>query len=152
MGKGKSGCTNPIAGAALIAVPGSRPGEVFYATPGVMDDQARAAFSFGHCHSLALALHRRTGWPLLGLSRHDRQANLTHVVLEMPDGRWLDASGPQPADPQPYPGAPPPRSITEEQLLELTEQAEWLAADPQLAESFVDPLLEQAGVKIAAKA
>jgi hypothetical protein len=34
-------------------------------TPGVLDAQAQRAFRLGGCAGLALALHRRTGWPLV---------------------------------------------------------------------------------------
>lgn len=123
-----------------IEVAGSR-GEAFYVTEGVLDAESRAAFTYGHCHSMALAVHRKTGWPMLGLQHHSKEIN--HVVLEMPDGRWLDARGPHRANPEPYPGAKPPQVMSEDEVRALGDRKDWLRADPELAESFVDPLLSE---------
>lgn len=145
MGKGKIGCATPVSEATRLPVPGSRPGEVFYATPGVMDSDAQAAFSFGHCHSLALAVHNKTGLPMLAMSRHSRTGELTHVVIELPDGRWLDSRGVKEADGEEV------MPLSREQALELGERPDWLSADPELAESFVEPLLEWARTEFGAK-
>lgn len=143
MGKGVNGCeAQAVSEALTLEIPGSGPGEIFYAIEGVLDSEARAAFTFGHCHSLALALHERTGWPMLGLQHHSKEIN--HVVVVMPDGRWLDAKGPHPANPAPYPGAKPPLRMSSEEVIALGERKDWLSADPSLAESFVSPLLEEA--------
>lgn len=40
-------------------------------TEGVLDDAARHTFTHGHCHSLALALHAETGFPLVAFIRVD---------------------------------------------------------------------------------
>jgi hypothetical protein len=53
----------------------------------------------GHCHSLALELHTRTGLPLAGCywerarRSHDKPTP-NHVFIVLPDGRGLDALGP----------------------------------------------------------
>jgi len=142
MGKGQTQCDQSPMN-IQVAIPGSRPGEIFYANAGIMDSDAQSAFSHGHCHSLALAVHRKTGWPMLGLSRHSRNGDLTHVVLEMPDGRWLDSRGPS------QPDGGDVVEMDARQVISLGDHSkDWLSTDEQLAESFVEPLLELAGMSL----
>lgn len=56
-----------------------------------LDMRAVGAGQRGHCHSLALAIHQRTGWPLVGIQ--DRGGQLAHVAICTPEGELLDASG-----------------------------------------------------------
>jgi hypothetical protein len=67
------------------------------------DPEVQYTFSNGQCHSLALALHRLTGWPLRVLCRRygsepsdDLLAARSgiHVVVEDPTGRFVDIDGP----------------------------------------------------------
>ncbi|HEY5990612.1 MAG TPA: hypothetical protein VIV12_30100 [Streptosporangiaceae bacterium] len=64
---------------------------------GRLDVNARTAFTEGHCHSLALALHEKTGWPLIGgVDRGPEYGSgrvPDHVVVQVPDGRLLDITG-----------------------------------------------------------
>ena len=57
--------------------------------------EARHAYDWlwGDCVALALALHERTGWPIVQVvgERDGRQG--FHVGVRMPDGRVLDGEG-----------------------------------------------------------
>lgn len=68
-----------------------KPAPTMLLEPGVIDDQARIVFGRGHCHSLALAIHELTGWPLAGM--YDFHGTLSHVLVWMPDGMLLDVNG-----------------------------------------------------------
>ena len=61
---------------------------------GVITDQAKHAFTHGHCHSLALALNKITGWPLIGLFHpvDDEDGIPSHVGVQSPQG-FLDIYG-----------------------------------------------------------
>lgn len=65
--------------------------------PGVIDDAAIEAFSYGHCHVLALALHEATGWPLVAIWYDDapREDDIPdHVAVRNPsNGKLVDVSG-----------------------------------------------------------
>ncbi len=75
---------------------------------GIINDAAIDAYSYGHCWSLALALHGLTGWPLVFLGRPvcdpDSKfphflagdvcgCQLWHLVVMADDGRILDIQG-----------------------------------------------------------
>lgn len=59
------------------------------------DDNTVTAFLHGHCHSLALAIHERMGWQLIGLYNETRPTNQSpnHTVVRMPNKRLLDITG-----------------------------------------------------------
>lgn len=65
--------------------------ESFTLTPGLIDGMAVGAFAQGQCHALALALHERTGWPVIVLE--DDEADAIHFAVQTPDGRALDITG-----------------------------------------------------------
>lgn len=68
-------------------------------TPGVVDDQARELFLYSACFLLALAVHERTGWPLLIAElRHDERWSWVHAGVRTPGGLWLDLDGPRPGE------------------------------------------------------
>ncbi len=48
----------------------------------------------GDCVLLALAIHERTGWPAMQIAMADEFGEHGHVLVQMPDGRMLDAAGP----------------------------------------------------------
>ena len=75
-------------------------GEYEVRADGVIDDNAVQAFTRGHCHSLALALHQETGWPLFGMyseeegnMSHENGDTPSHVLVQMPNGDFLDIEG-----------------------------------------------------------
>jgi hypothetical protein len=60
---------------------------------GEIDHKAELVFHGGHCHSLALALHMITGWPLFGLKGDPNDPkDIEHVLIESPKG-FLDVNG-----------------------------------------------------------
>ena len=58
-------------------------------TPGVLDEAAVDFFANGHCASMALALHRRSGWDIVCFEVLDQSG---HAVVHSPLG-YLDARG-----------------------------------------------------------
>ena len=62
---------------------------------GVIDRDATRVFLSGQCHSLALALHRLTGWQIVGLYGWDDEFPLTpgHVVVRDEQGEYVDVEG-----------------------------------------------------------
>jgi hypothetical protein len=48
-------------------------------------------YLFGRCGVFAVALHQRTGWPIVNLTRASGQ--LVHSAVQMPDGRLVDYAG-----------------------------------------------------------
>ena len=50
---------------------------------GVLDDQAKLAFTEGQCHALAIALNSLTGWTIKGLGNpyYDSPRSPSHVVV-----------------------------------------------------------------------
>jgi hypothetical protein len=72
-------------------------------------DTVEQVFEWGWCHALALELHERTGWPLVGLRGPDRPAGagertppsyrgeLDHFAVQRPsDGHIVDVRGARP--------------------------------------------------------
>ena len=60
--------------------------------PPQLDPGALLVFLGGHCHSLALALHDHTLWPLVAVDRV-RDGERVHVAVRDPDGRLVDIAG-----------------------------------------------------------
>jgi len=67
------------------------PADMAGLTPGVLDEAAVEFFANGHCASMALALHRLTGWQIVRM-----RPLWTHAVVRCQYGRLLDARGPLP--------------------------------------------------------
>ena len=65
-------------------------------TAGVIDITAQKVFTRGHCHSLALALHELTKWPIYGVDISDGTPG--HFVVKTPKGKFLDIEGLHTAD------------------------------------------------------
>ena len=60
--------------------------------PVTLDDrEVKYIFTHGHCHSLALAIHSLTGWPLV--FNHHSAESVGHVAVRKPDGKILDIVG-----------------------------------------------------------
>ncbi|GLY55197.1 hypothetical protein [Lentzea sp. NBRC 102530] len=49
-------------------------------------------FEYGQCHALALALHARTGWPIVGL-HSSKLGDTSHYLVRRPDGLLVDVRG-----------------------------------------------------------
>ncbi len=116
---------------------------------GTINSNAIQAYKNGNCHSLAVALHKITGWPIYGFV--DQKNSITdpgHVVVRNPkNGGYLDIQG--------YGAATRWRKrwgpITIHPL--TAYQAEfmldsYMKADCEKAMPFAAKLLEKIGVKI----
>ena len=59
------------------------------------EEEIKRVFIYGNCHSFALAVHKLTGWPLLGVFRPSdmRDGMPSHVIVEDPLGRYVDIEG-----------------------------------------------------------
>lgn len=58
------------------------------------DPKVTSTFSTGQCHSLAVALHRITGWTLVLLCEDaDEPESWHHAVVETPWGTFVDIDG-----------------------------------------------------------
>jgi hypothetical protein len=69
-------------------------------TPGVLDGYAKRAFKYGACAALAIALHDRTGWPIVAITdAHNVEAgkagggSALHWAIQAPTGQILDIDG-----------------------------------------------------------
>lgn len=74
-------------------------------TPGVVDAYARRAFKYGACAALAIALHDRTGWPIMAVTdAHNIYGDeagggsALHWAVQHPCGDLLDVDGLHAAD------------------------------------------------------
>lgn len=90
----------------------------------LIDDNARYAFTRGQCHAFALAVHKMTGWEMLGVNwpGEDYDNEPGHVLTVTPDGQFFDIWGLKAAEYQEmvhrrlrYPLDPKP--VTEEEIL-----------------------------------
>lgn len=58
-----------------------------------LDDARRSGvFTNGHCHSLAFALHKLTGWDLIAAGTHE-ECEPRHIAVQSPTGRIFDVNG-----------------------------------------------------------
>ena len=138
-GEGDTSCKAMVSPGIVLDTPRHGAVEVI---PGVIDDTARFAFTSGHCHALALAIHQHTGWPMLAMSgRFSAYRDLRHVVVQMPDGRWLDINGPQEPEERLV-----IRPISEDEVTHMGRIRDWDNPDVEPARSFVEPLLKEHGL------
>jgi len=107
-----------------------------YVTPGRLDREAVRAYTRGHCHALALALHDETAWTIVG---DFRDLNIpSHVAVVAPDGQLVDINL-----------AAHGRTAPTTRLVEMTSGDVWrlirggdfYAPDLALAASFVPTIL-----------
>lgn len=115
-------------------------GRRYVVEPGILDDRAALAFTNGHCHSLALALHRVTRTEMVGFTRTERP--FEHVLVRSEDGRLIDIRGARtPAEVIADGGQL--SGINQMTLRHLVDECGWVPADPDAASAWVRPLLEQ---------
>lgn len=60
--------------------------------PGLLDHEAVHCFTNGQCHALALAIHQRTGWPLVQAGWNEADYP-DHWLVRHPSGQLLDIVG-----------------------------------------------------------
>jgi hypothetical protein len=62
---------------------------------GRLNHNASVVFTRGHCHSLALALHKLTGWPIFGVGYSWDSGEPAHCVVYCPElDDYVDIDGP----------------------------------------------------------
>jgi len=75
---------------------------------GDITPETEVAFTRGHCHALAVALHEATGWPIYEayydghLPDPDEAGG--HFAVKCPDGRIVDVMGAYTEDEEAFPG------------------------------------------------
>lgn len=122
-------------------------------------EQARWHLMNGNCHSLAAALHLRTGLPLLVFwsvdSDRDEDSHITHVAVRVGPDEMLDALGVSSISSFESCELVEVHDITQgiEGLTETLDwdsrenQRTWLRLDPGQVESFANRLIDEAGLK-----
>lgn len=105
---------------------------------GTIDDSASEVFTHGHCHSFAYALHRLTGWQLVGLY-HPCQplgdCTPWHCCVETPSGDVLDIDGGNALQRFEEYGCTIKRSLTEADVLNF-ERIDYLPINIEAAMPF----------------
>jgi hypothetical protein len=71
-----------------LRIPGDK---IFLLEEGELDAASWLVFLGGHCHSLALALNARTGWPLVAII--GASDDCVHVAVRSPADRIVDITG-----------------------------------------------------------
>jgi hypothetical protein len=133
-----------------------------HVTVGVVDDAAHDAFRTGQCHALALALHERTGWPLVVIGPKeccydedcmDEETDstgacgcqVTHIAVQRPDGQVVDIDGTVPVDDAILASDDPDmnelRPLSEDRLEEILGSSKWRVPDLAVARGYVDAVL-----------
>lgn len=51
------------------------------------------AFTEGDCWALALSVNKLTNWPLIFITEGAEAEDWLHVLVKMPNGKWLDIHG-----------------------------------------------------------
>ncbi len=137
----------------------------FDVTPGLIDDRAIGLFTGGQCHSLAIAISERTGWPLYGVGADECgfqidcggyddidglcPCQFDHLVVQTPEGDFLDIEGVHTLeglvnhyDFSPYETAV--RPVTAGHLEHIkydTGALRWVQRDEAIVAEFVDVVL-----------
>ena len=109
------------------------------------DRLTRQSYLYGQCHALALALHRRSGWPLYGCDWYQPPGASKqipdHVFIRMPDGRGLDISGPHRRGQHPEGCRPDWRPLSQEELERLIAAGSLEVPEMERAEELAAALL-----------
>jgi hypothetical protein len=109
------------------------------------DEAALLAFLGGHCHSLALALHERTGWPLVAVDQRS-DGVCVHVAVRRPDGTIVDIAGAHTPDAidKSRAGGTIIREVTASDLDDLAQRHGWAEPVPDIVAPWVQVALDQA--------
>lgn len=119
--------------------------------PGLIDHNAKQAFTNGQCHALALALHQQTKWPLIWttfqtcnhrLCSQDQDAycHPDHVLVKTPKETYLDILGEHSLESlqKIYKEV---GSLSTSRLEHLISIEHFIEPDHQAANTFVDAVL-----------
>lgn len=109
-------------------------------TLGVVDENARTTFTNGQCHSFALALHKRTGFPLVGVQKGWWPGYGHFMVHDTDRDLYLDIEGAKTEDEviSEWQNIAP---TTETEILEWTSDGHYYDLHIEEADTFVAPLL-----------
>jgi hypothetical protein len=109
------------------------------------DEAALLAFLGGHCHSLALALHQETMWPLVAVVQRN-DGVCVHVAARRADGKIVDIAGAHTGEEihKARNGGVSIREVTVLQVHELHEQHGWAKPVPDVVAPWVQIALDQA--------
>jgi len=145
MGRGRSTDTSAILPRQKALIIEGADDTQFTVRPGRFDNAAREACTLGHCHSLALALHRRFGWPMVAIL--DDEGPM-HIAVRLPDERLLDADGCYFSESHllsrygtSYQRDLTLRPIDEQEILRLPETEDWRTPCVALADTWIEELL-----------
>lgn len=107
---------------------------------GVIDQSAVTAFTRGDCHSFAIAMHDRTGWPIIGIGGETHTPG--HFVLYDPEiDDYVDIEGPGALDRWDYLARIMIREFDRTEV--LAPPVYYKNCDPELAKPFVQTVLEE---------
>jgi hypothetical protein len=107
---------------------------------GVLDDRAALAFTNGHCHSLALALHREAGGEMVGFKT--TETPFDHILVRSHHGQLIDIGGSR-APAEVIASGGDLVEISTGTLERLVTEYGWVPPDPEIALAWVAPLLER---------
>lgn len=122
-------------------------GQTYRVRPGVIDQNAKDLFSYGHCHSLALAVYKKTGFEIAGFL--DKEFDIFHLFNITDKGKALDIEGL--SDLSDYEKAAIEndedfigiaRQINPDVVEKFGPKNDWIEIDLELAYMFVDSLLK----------
>lgn len=106
---------------------------MFVLESGVLDERATLAFVGGQCHGLALALHARTGLPLVAV--FDPTPTCIHVCVRDAGGFLIDITGAHDEAEVVADGAHSIRAVDTAFVDALTAEHDWAPADTAVAEA-----------------
>lgn len=109
---------------------------------GVLDQGAHKAFTRGHCHSLALAINKLTGWKMIVIG--DSYNSPQHFLIHCPPlNDYIDIDGPGAIERFKFYAD----SLTAEFDVKDIDKLEYYKKpDPEMAEPFALALLKKLGV------
>jgi hypothetical protein len=120
-----------------LPIPGDK---VLLLDEGQLDTASWLAFLGGHCHSLALALHARTGWPFVAID--NAAGECVHVAVRSPADCIVDVTGAhtsaQMIEASSGGGI---RTVDKHDVDQLAEAHGWAEPAPALLAAWVDPVL-----------
>ena len=116
---------------------------VYVVNPGVLDRRAIAGFTLGQCHGLALAVHERTGWPMVGA--YNGNGVCQHVLVVDDQGRLVDITGARTrAQVLSADNVDHVQPIDRAQIDRLVADDGWALPDTAAAELWLDQVIDRA--------
>jgi hypothetical protein len=109
---------------------------------GEVDEDVIEAFTTGHCHSFALAMHEKTGWDMYACSYDPGYDTPAHVFIRHPKGKFVDITGFIPKGSRWFRDG-----VVRVSKEDIYEFFDYLRPQPKLAAPFVKSVLKQIGYK-----